>query len=350
MKFGLLYLPTYQPELDGPYSLFYEHMLEQVQRGEALGFEGVWFTEHHFNRYGGAVPNPAILGAAIAQRTRRIRIGVAVSVLPLHNPLFVAEDYAMLDVLSGGRLDFGVGRGSVAAEYQQLKVPEDTSPTVMEEATDLILVAWRGQPFSFEGEHFNYHGITLLPTPVQRPHPPVWVGASRSHSTYAWAGRKGFHIMVLPYLIPLDELGPCLDVYRASLSQAGHDADQRHVFAKFHVFAADSRAEARRYAEPALLNYYQTTAGRSHLGKPTGERDPYDAQAAERKMIFGTPDDCVEAISYWQERLGVTYIGGLFHFGGLDQAAALRSIELFGREVAPHFGIVSGAVAGSTLT
>src|SRR5688500_10739029 len=108
-------------------------MLDQVALADELGYDSVWLTEHHFDPYGGTIPNPAVFGAAIAQRTRRIRIGVAVAVLPLHDPLLLAEDYAMLDVLSHGRLELGVGRGSVQAEFRELGVPTDESAEVMVE-------------------------------------------------------------------------------------------------------------------------------------------------------------------------------------------------------------------------
>ena len=131
MKFGLLYLPTYVPELDGQVGGFYERMLEQIARADELGYASVWLTEHHFDLYGGTIPNPAVFGSVVARATRNIRIGTAVTVLPLHNPLLVAEDFAMLDVLSNGRLDLGIGRGSVSAEYREFGISNDDSASVL---------------------------------------------------------------------------------------------------------------------------------------------------------------------------------------------------------------------------
>src|SRR5918911_239361 len=142
MKFGLLYLPTYVPELDGSVGTFYERMLEQIVRADDLGYASVWLTEHHFDFYGGTIPNPAVFGAAVARATKNIRIGTAVTVLPMHNPLLVAEDFAMLDVLSNGRVDLGIGRGSVTAEYREFGISNEQSASVMAEANDLILKAW----------------------------------------------------------------------------------------------------------------------------------------------------------------------------------------------------------------
>lgn len=336
VKFGLLYLPTYVPELDGPTAQFYARMLEQIARADELGYASVWLTEHHFNIYGGTIPNPAVFGTAIAQRTSRIRIGTAVTVLPLHNPLIVAEDFAMLDVLSGGRLDFGVGRGSVAAEYQEFGISADDSAGVMVEATDLILRAWRGEVLEHQGKHYRYSGVTLLPRPVQAPHPPIWVGAARSPETFEWAGRNGFHIMVLPYMFEPQVLKERLQVYFDALRANGHDPATREVLAKFHVFTAESRDEASRLAGPAYDNYQAISGARS------GRKDDYWRVGAsyqrhvdEFKFIGGTPDDCIERLRYWRDTLGINHLGGTFHFGGLSQEATLRSIELFAREVAP---------------
>src|SRR5262249_51811930 len=158
------------PELDGSIGSFYDRMLEQIARADELGFASVWLTEHHFDVYGGTVPNPAVLGAAIARATRRIRIGTAVTVLPMHNPLLVAEDFAMLDVLSNGRLDFGIGRGSVMAEYREFGLPTDQTAEQTNEASQVILKAWSEERFSFTGTHFRFENVSLWPRPVQAPH------------------------------------------------------------------------------------------------------------------------------------------------------------------------------------
>lgn len=339
VKFGLLYLPTYVPELDGTPVQFYNKMLDQIALADDLGYESVWLTEHHFDYYGGTLPNPAVFGAAIAQRTRRIRIGVAVSVLPLHNPLLVAEDYAMLDVLSAGRLDFGVGRGSVPAEYAQLGISTEQTAEIMVEATELITRAWRDDDFEHRGRHFSYPRIALLHRPVQRPHPPIWVGAVRSPETFEWAGRNGFHLMVLPYMFPPEVLTKQIELYHAAAQQAGHDPSALEIFAKFHVFAAETAAEARRFAAPAYANYQRIAGARSGKAEPDYWRagTSYDQHFADFKVIAGGPADCIERIRYWRETLGITHIGGTFHFGGLSQEATLRSLDLFAREVAPVF-------------
>jgi natural product biosynthesis luciferase-like monooxygenase protein len=340
VQFDVLYLPTYVPELDGDYASFYGRMLEQIGWADELGFTTVWLTEHHFAPYGGTLPNPAVLGAAIAARTRRIRIGTAVTVLPLHNPLLVAEDFAMLDVLSGGRFDFGIGRGSVQVEFEEFGIDYQNSAAVMLEATDLILAAWRCEPLEHRGAHFAFsRPIDLLPKPVQQPHPPVWVGASRTPETFAWAGSRGFNLMVLPYMMPPADLLDRLEIYRQAARQAGHDPDQLKIMGKFHVLVADTAAEATRLARPAYDHYQGLSGARSSHGPRTYWRDgsDWDKHLAEYRVIGGTPEQCIEGLTYWQNTLNLTQIGGTFHFGGLDQQATLRSLELFAQEVAPHF-------------
>jgi natural product biosynthesis luciferase-like monooxygenase protein len=339
MKFGLLYLPTYVPELDGSFGQFYGSMLDQTAYADELGFDSVWLTEHHFDPYGGTIPNPAVFGTAIAQRTRRIRIGVAVSVLPLHNPLLVAEDFAMLDVLSNGRLDFGVGRGSVPEEFAEFGVSPEHSAEVMLEATGMIIRAWQEESFEHRGQHFSHPRISLLPRPVQRPHPPVWVGAARSPETFEWTGRNGFHLMVLPYMFPTDALKERIDLYLAALEAASHDPSRMEILAKFHVFVGQDAGEARRYAAPAYEQYQRVSSERSGVARDHYWRTgaTYDQHVADFKVIAGGPQECIERVRHWRDTLGITHIGGTFHFGGLSQEATLRSLQLFAREVAPAF-------------
>jgi alkanesulfonate monooxygenase SsuD/methylene tetrahydromethanopterin reductase-like flavin-dependent oxidoreductase (luciferase family) len=182
----------------------------------------------------------------------------------------------------------------------------------------------------------------VLPRPFQRPHPTIWVGASTSAETFEWAGRHGFHVMVLPYLVPTDSLREMLGAYRDALRAHGHDPATREVFAKFHVFVADSAAEARRVAGPAYERYQQITADRTGFRR---DGPVWDDHVADYKVIAGTPADCLERLRHWRDALGITHLGGTFHFGGLDQAATLRSLDLFAREVAPHLR-ATPAVAG----
>lgn len=156
MKFGAHYLPTYVPHLDGSVVEFYRHMLAQMEELDRLGFHSLWVTEHHFGDYGGSIPQPPVFLAAVARGTRRIRLGVAINVLPLHNPLEVAESYAMVDVISEGRLEFGVGKGSEPIEYRKAGVRLAEAAGRLKEGMEVIRQAWSGEPVNFRGEFFAY--------------------------------------------------------------------------------------------------------------------------------------------------------------------------------------------------
>jgi len=228
MKFATHILPTYMPELDGSLRHFYRCMYEQIIEVEKLGFDQAWVTEHHFSGYGGNLPHPPTFLAAVAQMTSRIRLGVAIAVLPLHNPLDLAESYAMVDVMSNGRLDFGVGKGSEPVEYRKFGASRDEATQRFTESANIIRQAWSDQPINFRGEFYNCENVNILPKPVQRPHPPIWVGATRTEETFRWAGKQGFDLMTVPFVHPTtDALLDLVKMYRDELARGGHDFVRR---------------------------------------------------------------------------------------------------------------------------
>jgi alkanesulfonate monooxygenase SsuD/methylene tetrahydromethanopterin reductase-like flavin-dependent oxidoreductase (luciferase family) len=276
------------------------------------------------------------LGAAVAARTRNIRIGTAVTVLPLHHPLIVAEDFAMLDVVSGGRLDFGVGRGSALHEFELFGIPPEESAEALTEAAELIARAWREEQFEHRGKRFRFKAMTVLPRPIQRPHPPIWAGVSRTPESFAWAGRNGFHLMVLPYLMSPEAMRERLAIYLDALRTAGHDPTTRQIMSKFHVFVANTSEEARTVPADSYDHYQRIASGRGTNVDYHRRGTTWAEHVDEFKVIAGTPADCVERIRYWRDALGLTHLAGTFHFGGLAQEATLRSIELFASKVAPQ--------------
>lgn len=334
MRFGAHYLPTYIPELDGPFPEFYRRMFEQMEALDTLGFDDVWVTEHHFHEYGGTIPDPPTFLAAVARTTRRIHLGVAISVVALHNPIQLAESYAMVDVISNGRLAFGVGRGSTLAEFESFRIGYEDTPQRLRESTEIIRRAWSGEPLTFHGELFDYADVRVLPTPVQRPHPPIWVGASRSDGTFQWAGENGFHLMTLPYMYEPSVLHHWIEVYREALVEAGHDPSTREILGKFHIYVAESFEAARREALPYLKNYRDITAVRMH---GLGASPNLDREIEQGNIILGDPARCIEVIRYWRDTLGLTTISGTVYFGGMPQELALKNIRLFAEHVMPAF-------------
>ena len=173
MKVSLFYLPTYLKEVHGPAANLYRDILEEVEFAEQAGFHAAWFAEHHFFAYGGVIPSAILLATAAAARTRRLRIATGVVQLPINHPLRVAEQIAMLDSISGGRAIFGIGRGFERAEYDAFNIPMEESRLRFNEAHDLIIKAWREERFSFEGKFYKVHDLSVIPQPLQKPHPPA---------------------------------------------------------------------------------------------------------------------------------------------------------------------------------
>lgn len=336
MRFGAHYLPTYVPELDGTPHQFYQTMYEQMEALDRLGYDYVWVTEHHFHHYGGMIPDPATFLASVAGRTSRIRLGIAIVVLPLHNPLQVAESYAMVDVISNGRLEFGVGRGSSGPEFEGFGMTQADSAIRMKEGMEIIRRGWSGEKVEFHGEVFTVGGVEVLPPTVQRPHPPIWVAANRSDDTFRWAGSNGYHLMTLPPSYPPAVLREQIERYKIALAHAGADPTTREVLGKFHIYVAETDAQAEREAAGYLENYGSVSRGRSSIEV---RRDPavFRERLESGHIIAGTPERCIEHIHRWRDLLGLTVVSGTFHFGGMPQELALKNIQLFADEVMPAF-------------
>ena len=339
MKFGAHYLPTYVPDLDGPLPEYYRRMFEQMEEMDRLGYDDIWVTEHHFAMYGGTLPHPPTFMAAIARTTKDIRLGVAINVLPLHNPIEVAESYAMVDVISNGRLDFGVGKGSESHEYKKAGVNQQEATGRLYEGTEVLLQAWSDKPVNFSGQFYNYDNVPVFPKPVQRPHPKFWVGCARSEDSFRWAGKHGFNLMTLPYLYREPHLLPGLvKIYRSALAEAGRDFTQTEVLGKFHIYVSSSLDKAIEEASPYLANYFDVHKAADPDRQEQGLLTQRDArtQLSEGFVIAGDPDRCVNTIERWREEVGLTTISGTFHFGGMPQEMAMKNIRLFADKVMPR--------------
>lgn len=334
MKFGAHFLPTHMPELDGPVSQFYQRIFEQIGSLERLGFDRVWITEHHFGDYGGSIPHPPTFLAAIACKTSRIRLGVAVAVLPLNNPIHLAESYGMVDVLSNGRLDFGIGKGSEPIEYLRFGARREDGTQRMIEGAEILRQAWSDEPVNFHGEFFNYDHVRVLPKPVQRPHPPIWVGATRTEETFRWAGKNGFNLMTIPFVHPtIKALHDLVETYREALGRAGHDLATRQILGKFHIYVSDSLAQGIREAAPYMKNYSAIHAAADPNRKLTNRDITADMERGF--IIVGDPQRCIDTIRRWQEEVGLTTFSFTFHFGGMPQETTLKNIRLFAEQVMP---------------
>jgi alkanesulfonate monooxygenase SsuD/methylene tetrahydromethanopterin reductase-like flavin-dependent oxidoreductase (luciferase family) len=334
MKFGSHTLPTYSPELDGPVPDYYQRLFEQITEFEKLGFDQAWVTEHHFGGYGGILPHPPTFLSAVACKTTRIRLGVAVAVLPLHDPLDLAESYAMADIVSQGRLDFGVGKGSEPVEYRKFGASQAQATQRFQESTEVIRRAWSDEPVNFHGEYYHYENVNVLPKPVQRPHPRIWVAATRSEDTFRYAGKNGYDLMTVPFVHPsTDALRDLVKLYRDELSRAGHDFVAREVLGKFHIYVSDSFERGMREAAPFMKNYSDIHAAVDPGRKLTNH--DIGSDMVRGFIIVGDPERCSDTIRRWHKEAGVTTISGTFQFGGMPQAMALKNMRLFAERVMP---------------
>ena len=342
VKFGYYILNTYVPELDGESAELYAHWLEQIDAAEDLGFDSFWATEHHFRYFGGMLPNPQMLLAAAAQRTKRMRLGTAVTILPMHNPIRIAEDFAMLDLLSNGRLNFGAGRGMHPLEYAVFDADFKTAQLRLPEALDIIVRAWTEDGFEWTGEHYRFPKLTVYPKPLQKPHPPIYITANRDPESFQMIGERGYHLMTLPWVATNELQRTRVESYFDALRAGGHAVETKDVFVMYPAYVGDSDAQARTEVldhwkrwrlfaldalnlDPSKGEAYQKTFG--HLD--------YDAMVRDSRGIFGGPDTCVRSLKRVIEVVGATHIGLVFHFGGLSQEKVLESMERFARSVMP---------------
>ncbi len=350
MRYGLFYLPSSLPATpkDGAERL--RTVVEQVAYAETIGFQSVWLAEHHFHSFGGLFSATPIIGSAIAQRTSKIRIGTAVILLPYHNPLRVAEDYATLDCLSQGRLDFGVGHGFVKWEALTFGIPLEELRDRFRENLDVILKAWRDPTLKHKGRFHEYRGVEVWPRPLQEPHPTVWMAATASLESFQLAGKQGFHVMLIPFLHDVEDLRPKVEAYFDARRSAGYEASSARVLAVYHAYVGENSAEARVAAACGLAEY-NAAAVHAHTLTP-GMADPesyrshekhraqirqlgIDDMLARNRILAGTAAEVREKLVFLRERLYLTDVAGNFALGGLSDAQARASMRRFMEQVAP---------------
>jgi alkanesulfonate monooxygenase SsuD/methylene tetrahydromethanopterin reductase-like flavin-dependent oxidoreductase (luciferase family) len=345
MKFGLFYqlpcAPTQQV------AARYQETIEQIVHAEALGFDTAWLAELHFNPLFSIMPAPLILAAALAQRTTRIRLGTAVLLLPLQHPLHTAEEAAVVDLLSQGRLELGVGRGMIAIHFQGFNVPREESRARFEEALMLIKQAWTQETCSFDGKFFQVPPTAVVPKPLQKPHPPLRIAAN-SPETAVFAGEQGYSVFVASPINPGAKLAEQVALYRQTLHTAGHPKNREDVAIAFPVYVADSVAQVRNEVEASFLNYFRAISYQARLG----ERDSSSAYAYLREIrqrvekitweqiepmaLYGSPAACIAKIEKVYAQCQMDQLICWFNPGGLiPHRHVLTSMRRFAEEVMP---------------
>src|SRR6266540_5028118 len=254
MRFGLFFQA---PEATGQsHAERYAEMFDLIALAESLGFDVAWLAEIHFGGAFSLLANPLMAVPVIAQRTKRIRIGTAVTLLPLHHPLSCAEQAATADLLSGGRLEFGVGRGSIPTQFHGFRVPVAENRARFDEALEIIRLAWTQPRFSYRGRFYEIEDIEVVPKPLQRPHPPIRV-AVHTEESFGHIGDLGLPIYSGTTTTPLPQLREYMQLYRSHLAAAGHPwrEDQLALMLPVHVGAAGGAA--RDAMRVGVLQYYR---------------------------------------------------------------------------------------------
>jgi alkanesulfonate monooxygenase SsuD/methylene tetrahydromethanopterin reductase-like flavin-dependent oxidoreductase (luciferase family) len=290
-----------------PLGSIYEMALERIAIMDSTGYDAVWLAEHHFASFS-VCPSVHMLGVMAAARTKRLRIGTAVSLAPFYNPLRLAEEVALLDVLSGGRVNWGAGRGFERSEFKAFGIPGEESAPRFHETVDIVLKAWTSERLSYQGTYYNYDGIEVLPKPLQVPHPPVWMAAS-SIPAIEWAAAKGFSILMDPHSSRVDLINKRRH-YGEKLVAAGH-SDAGRVIPMARLIAIDetaakAREVAQRGARWMLGSYVGHTTHHRQETRTFGGKDPIDFYL-EDVMLHGTAEKVIDQIGALAEA-GMTYL------------------------------------------
>ncbi len=328
MKFGLWYHLRNPPQWKQPWGELYAHALEQIEAAETLGFDSIWTSEHHFIE-DGYLPSSLVFLAGVAGRTRRVRLGTLVLLLPLHDPIRVAEDTAVLDLLSGGRVDLGVAAGYRVEEFEAFGVPHRERGKRMDEAVSILRGAWKEGNFSYKGSFFEIDELDVTPKPLQDPLPLFMGGGSKP--AMRRAARLGCHL-----LPPPDR--ELIELYRDELEKNGKKPDEFRIKLFQPMYCCeDPEAGWKDVREHYLYmhNWYRRWYREAGDGTAPELTDP---DALPRDAYFvGTPDDCAAAI----RRLTANFNFEEFIFWarppGLAWDKSTRSMELFAREVLPRF-------------
>src|SRR5262249_24045992 len=318
----------------------YTRGIELAQAAETLGYRNVWLAEHHFSTYG-YLSRPLQLATYLAAKTTNLRVGTAVVVVPLHNPLIVAEEIATLDVVSGGRLDVGLGRGYQQYEFERFGLELDAGRERWDESVDIIVKSFGGKPFSYDGKLYRIPETSLFPQPLQQPHPPVWITAQSPYALEA-AVRRGFNVLTGGFGVSIDQLGEFGRLFARVVGELRPQSPPR-VGVQRAVYVAESEADARDAAEHARWNMRVTLSLRNryervengHAVPLPAKKEPDMEDLLEHFLVIGTPDTCIRHIRRLKELVGITHFNCSFWFGDLEQKRALASMERFAREVMP---------------
>ena len=329
----------------------FQESFDLVDLAEQSGLDTVWLGESHFNPNRSVLSAPTVVASSIATRTKRLRVGNAVQVLPLISPLRIAEEAATVDQVSEGRFEFGVGRSGNANAYEIMGIPYEESPARFQEALDIILEAWKGEPFSYHGKYNHIDDATITPGTYQKPRPPVRL-ASTQEDSFARVGRLGFPIFLSVRGMDVNDLENNLKEYHKAWREAGHQGDGGDISVRVPVYIGATKEEAISEPQETTEAFFarQRRMYEERLKRGGGDLPEERLARAERlanltyqdiletRVIFGTPEMVVERLSQFKEMLGLTGFAAELNPGGLLPPAAVhRSMKLLAEEVMPAF-------------
>jgi alkanesulfonate monooxygenase SsuD/methylene tetrahydromethanopterin reductase-like flavin-dependent oxidoreductase (luciferase family) len=349
MKFGMYYF--LQRPRGASEAEIIRTEVEQMVYAETLGYDSVWLTEHHFADYGLSAA-PSVLASAVLSRTTRLHVGLAVYVLPFHDPIRFAEEMATLDILARGRFTVGIGRGNRPTEFMGYRINQKQSRTRLEEAMEIVMQAWTQDEVHFTGQHFTIPGIPVHPKPESRPHPPLGMAVT-SEDSIRWAARNGIRMLNSGLHTPLARNKEAFRIYREELEASQPSDVREHLLGQWtvtkHVYVAPTDEEAQADAHDAEMWFLDSMA-RSMSPDRWPDLDPEIRTQAENfvanlrshkwedmlagPLMVGSPET-VMAKARELKNAGVGELVCWMNFGGIPDAKTRRSMELFASEVMP---------------
>ena len=358
MEFGMFHeFPSLPGRSEGE---AFDEAMEQVDAAELLGLDVMWLAELHFEPRRSLLSAPLSIASAIAARTKRIKIGIAVQVLPLCHPLRLAEEAATVDQLSHGRLIFGVGRSGVAQTYAAYGVSYAESQARFREILDVVQRAWTEPTFSYEGVYHRFKEVSVVPRPYQKPTPPIRIAAS-TPDTFPLIGRRGVPVFASVRHTSWSDLAKQIESYHEAWEAAGHPG-RGEVYVSAPTYLGETEKQARDEPKESIMHFYREQAnlleGAAKLVDPvTAERRmrrvhdlrrrSYD-DALEANLLIGTPNEIAAKLKALQEEIGLSGILAELNCGGLiPHQRVINAMRLLGEEVKPRFGSSRAAAAAA---
>jgi len=360
MRFGLSFLPDAPPATLSA-AEYFAASLDLCEMADAAGFSSIKMTEHYLHSYGGFCPSPLAFLAAVAARTRRIRL-LTGGVLPtFHHPIQLASEAAMVDAISGGRLEIGFARAYMPYEFAAFGIPLDESRARFVATIDTVLRLWTEPDVTVETPFFSVRRATTLPRATQSPHPPVWVAASLSPASFEWIGRRGFNLMATNILSDAGYLKELIAIYRSAFAEAHGGRGQVALSTPVYVARSARTAceEGDRYLArhltvwAAAADAWSTLAsadypGYAHMAAVIRSSTPALLRRDDR-VVFGSPPQVVDAICRLKAQFGVDQLLCQMDFGAMPRDASVRSFRALADDVVPRFesAVSADAVSAS---